>query len=265
MIARYSPDRTVRTRLFSVLALVVGVTAASANPGVNPLEGQPMLHGGTEAQQQLVQAIINGFARPGFAEIEIGLAPRDYRRPGTAWLYLTIFATDGVDFTLNRWQGDLLTGLYASEAIRLRWRRLSGSSLHVITPDGRQHFDSSSALFLRPGGVDPASEDQVRALIEESDRASTLTVKSVSFDHPLGKLAVKIEAEVPTADDLRGKVSQTIGEFAAPIVNPRSGLARVEGCYIVVRDARNRPLSATSLPGREWASSSWTSPALRPR
>ena len=242
---------------------MVAGSAAHADNAVNPLDGSPLIHGGTKAQRQLVRSIITGFAEPGFTEIQIGRAPRDYRRPGTAWLYVKIFITDGVDYALHAWHIDLLSGLYASEAITRGWRRLSGHSRTLVLPDGRQHFDSSGAFVLNR--VDSISEGRVRELVEDADKASPLSVQSVSFDRPLGRLAVKIAAEIPTVDDLRGKWTQTLGEFVSTFANPPGGIALVEGSYVVIRDAQNRPLVASAISARTRSSNTWTSPAMRPR
>jgi hypothetical protein len=94
------------------------------------------------------------------------------------------------------WEGDVAAGMLRDVSRARRWPPVRGVTYTDVLPNGRERFDSQSVLgtaWLR--GISPASEDQLRAILQRSTAEAGVTLVSLEFAHPLAHATPEITVE----------------------------------------------------------------------
>jgi hypothetical protein len=122
---------------------------------------------------------------------------------------------------------------------------VSGHRFTLILPGGRERFNSESVLGNAfRGTIDPASEQEIRRIVQESVPAAGLSLVELGFARPLGRLAPEVIVETAEPDVFVRQAEKNLWRIVAPL-NRADPRPRVEGTYVLVRD-----------PTRTWVAAS---------
>jgi hypothetical protein len=191
-------------------------------------------------QQSLLAEILRGFPETEVSG-KVGAPSRDWRRgrhPSFAqstWLYFKLRPRDSVDLVRQQWQADVAEGLLAGISRSRGWRPVTGQTITLVLPNGRERFQSSSihGTAFR-GGIDHASEaDADRDLRSSAERVGA-AVLSVRFPRPLGRLAAEVVVVTDAPEEFADQSFQRVGS----IIEPLRG--RAEGVFVEVRATDGR-------------------------
>lgn len=242
-----------------------GATRQSARAGFAAMSGgvpsAVRIHGGTAAQDALVQRVVGGFGQRNhimvvsFAEPETEYAPT----PGSEWITLDVRAEDEEGAVFGAWEASLVAAALRDLSASNGLPRLFGKTIRVRLPE--KTLDFGSTIMTSPLAETTATnaaplESRLRARANDAD----VTLEAVAAVQPLGS-AVAI---VVMSSDARAFVAQR-GLELNRLLNDvyTGGVAMSDGAYVEVRDPRGELVTVSAYASRLREGMGWIAPTFR--
>jgi hypothetical protein len=244
-------------RTLQVLALAVATATVAVAPSDSATRPP------RRVQQAVLEEILRGF--PGTKVTgRVGAPTRDRRLRRHAsfarstWLYFKIRPRDSVEFVQQSWEADVAEGLLAGISRSRGWRPVTGQTITLVLPDGKERFESASihgGAFR--GGIAHATEPEAEESVCQSAASVGAAVRSVRFPKPLGRLAVEIVVITDRPETFATRPLANASEIIAPL------RGRAEGAYLEVWAADGRWVAALGTSTRTASTVSTINPAFR--
>ncbi len=244
----------VRLSALLLLTAVAVAAAAPAESARRPPRG---------VQQALLQEILRAIPDTRITG-KVGAPTRDWgvnRHASFArssWLYFKLRPRDVVEHVQQSWQADIAEGLLAGISKSRGWRPVTGSSITVVLPDGRERFDSGSARGgAFRGGIDHLTEAEAERDLRASAARVGAEVETLRFPRPLGRLAAEVVVVTDRPSAFADRSRASVWAIIEPV------LSRLEGVYIEVRARDGRWVAALGTSTRGFSTISTVNPDFR--
>ncbi|HEV2902761.1 MAG TPA: hypothetical protein VGW30_05820 [Gaiellaceae bacterium] len=232
--AGYFSRAVLRAFVSALLAVGIVVVAAPAESAPRPPRS---------VQQPLLQQILRGFPDTKVSG-RVGAPPRGMgvnRHASFArstWLYFKTRPRESVEYVQQSWQASVAMGLLAGISRSRGWRPVTGKTITIVLPDGRERFSSASVIGFSPGGIQHATEAEAERDLRESAATVGAAVQTIRFPRPLGRLAVEL---VLATDRPLAFADRSFTNIWAILDSLRG---RAEGFYVEVRASDGRWVAA---------------------
>lgn len=188
-------------------------------------------------QQSMLQQILRAFPETSVTG-RVGATSREWGRPSHTWIYFKIRSRNAVEQVRQTWQTRVVAGLLAGISRSRGWRPVTGSTITIVLPDGRERFSSASVIGFSPGGIQHATEAEAERDLRESAATVGAAVQTIRFPRPLGRLAVEL---VLATDRPQAFADRSFTNIWAILDSLRG---RAEGFYVEVRASDGRWVAA---------------------
>jgi hypothetical protein len=199
----------------------------------------------------MLDRILRGFPQLHLSGVALAPTPPGWGRGGV-WLNckLKVGRLTPIAQVQADWEGDVTAGILRDVSRARRWPPVRGVTYTHVLPNGKERFDSQSALgtaWLR--GISPTSEDQLRAVLTRSTADAGVRLVSLKFAHPLSHATPELTVEI---DDPKAFLSDRYNiewRIVGPI-NRAKPKPIAEDTYLVVQDRNGTWVAASGYAVR---------------
>jgi len=211
----------------------------------------------------MLDRILRGFPQMHLARAALARTPSSWGRGGV-WLNykVKVGRLTPIEQVQAVWEGDVAAGMLRDVSRARRWPPVRGLTYTHVLPNGRERFDSQSALgtaWLR--GISPTSEEQLRAVLQRSTAEAGVRLVSLKFAHPLAHAIPEITVET---DDPKAFLSDRYNNEWRVIspINRAKPKPMAEGTYLVVQDRGGTWVTASGYAVRAASGVGTSNPAF---